>query len=281
MLNFVSMPRVFRAFSFFSKMSIAVAQKKPSPSSSTIVRFYDPQVYASDPLGRDLNTILSWSDNELEYCHNYIQYLFPIPEQSTFNFFAPVIDEESYLAFRQRSELRASLKRSYIRMLAFYGFELNENLEEVYVSRTPRFDKPAKTWVRRFDHNHLRLTRILRSLRVLGLAMEAEALWRALDEVCKEQGIISKKSHEFWTRAAKRALHLAPEDDEDEDQSAGLLSGNKYAAKSWLSKYENIDDGNDNNAVEKQDEQIETEKMTEADREKATKKRKRSREEGS
>ena len=277
----VSRLQFFRAFSFFGKMSIAAAKKKPSPSSSAIVRFYDPQVYASDPLGRDLNTILGWSDNELEYCHNYIQYLFPIPEQSAFNFFAPVIDEETYLAFRQRSELRASLKRSYIRMLAFYGFELNENSEEVYVSRTPRFNKPAKTWVRRFDHNHLRITRILRSLRVLGLAMEAEALWRALDEVCKEKAVISKKSHEFWTRAAKRALRLAPEDEEDEDQSAGLLSDSKGAAKSWLPEYENIDEGNDNNAVRKQDEQIEKEKMTEADSEKATKKRKRLREEGS
>ena len=216
----------------------------PSPSSP-IVLFYDPQVLAPDQLGRDLNTILGWTDDELERCHNYIQFLFPTPESSNFNFFAPVIDEETYLAFRQRPELRASVKRSYLRILDFYGFRYNENSEEVHVSRTPELNQAAKNWVRRFDHNHLRITRILRSLRVLGLAIEAEAFWRALDEVCWETRLISKKSYEFWSRAAQRPLRFAPEDDEYEDQGTGLSSDINFAAKGWLPGYEN-DNGSDN-----------------------------------
>lgn len=261
-------------------MSTAVAKMEPSPPSSPTVLFYDPKLYASDPLGRDLNTILGWSDDKLEYCHNYIQILFPIPEQSRFNQSAPLIDEETYLAFRQRPELRASLKRSYIRMLAFYGFEHNEYSAEVHVSRTPRFNEAAKTWARKFDHNHLRITRILRSLRVLGLATEAEAFWRALDQICKEKGVISKRSCEFWSRAVKRPLRLAPEDDEHNGQSTGLLSDKIYEAKSWLPGYEN-DDGSDNDAPEKQNVPIEKGKMSEADSEKVTQKRKRSGGQGS
>ena len=95
--------------------------------------------------------------------------------------------------------------------------------EEVYVSRTPRFDEAARNWVKRVNHNHLRITRILRSVRILGLEMEAEALWRALDELCDEKELISKKSRTFWTRAAKRPLYLAPEDEEDEGQGADFL----------------------------------------------------------
>lgn len=262
-------------------MSPTVARMKTSPPSSRIVLFYDPQIYARDPLGRDLNTILGWPDDELESCHNYIQCLFPIPENSNFNFSAPVIDEETYIAFGQRPELRASLKRSYIRMLAFYGFEYSENSAEAYVSRTPRFNKAAKSWVRRFDHNHLRITRILRSLRVLGLAVEAEAFWRALDEVCKEKGVISKKSYTFWTRAAKRPLRLAPEDDYDEEQAAKLMSDGKYAGKKWLPGYEINDGGGDNDVVEKQDKKIDQVKIAEADNEKVMKKRKRPRDEES
>lgn len=260
-------------------MSTTIAKMKPSPPSSPIVLFYDPQIYASDPLGRDLNTILGWSDKKLENCHNYIQVLFPIPESSNFNFFAPVIDEETYLAFCQRPELRASLKRSYLRILAFYGFKFNDNSEEVHVSRTPGFNQAAKTWVRRFDHNHLRITRILRSLRVLGLTIEAEALWRALERVWREKGVISKKSYEFWSRAATRPLRLAPEDDEHEDQSTGLSSGMNLAEKGWLPGYGN-DDGSDNFVSGKQDVPIEAEKVTTADSQKMVKKRRRSGNEG-
>lgn len=207
-------------------MSTRVKEAKnspPSPPSPPIVLFYDHQVNASDPLGRTLDMILAWPDTELEYCHNYIQYLFPLPERSAFNAFAPVIDRATYTAFHARSELRARLKQSFNRMLAFYGFKYNESPEKVYVSRTPRFDETARNWVRRVDHNHLRITRILRSVRVLGLELEAEALWRALDDLCEEKRLISKNSWTFWTRAAKRPLYLAPEDEEDEGQGADFL----------------------------------------------------------
>ena len=204
-------------------MSARVKETKYSPPAPPTVLFYDPQVNASDPLGRTLDMILAWPDTELEYCHDYIQYLFPLPERSAFNDFAPVIDRATYAAFRARSDLRTRLKQSFDRMLAFYGFEYNVSHEEVYVSRTPRFDEAARNWVKRVNHNHLRITRILRSVRILGLEMEAEALWRALDELCDEKELISKKSRTFWTRAAKRPLYLAPEDEEDEGQGADFL----------------------------------------------------------
>lgn len=204
-------------------MFFRVKETKHSPPSPPIVLFYDPQVNASDPLGRTLDTILAWPDTELEHCHDYIQYLFPLPERSAFNDLAPVIDRATYAAFHARPDLRTRLKQSFNRMLAFYGFECIESHEDVYVCRTPRFDEAARNWVRRVDHNHLRITRILRSVRVLGLELYAEALWRALDEFCVEKRLISKRSRTFWTRAAKRPLYLAPEDEEDEGQGADFL----------------------------------------------------------
>lgn len=233
----------------------------PSTPSSPIVLFYDPQVHAPDLQGRTLNTVLSWPDTRLESCHNYIQFLFPIPEPSAFNNFAPAVDEDTYNAFRLRPELRASLKRSYLRILAFYGFQHNENSEEVYVSRTSRFSQAATRWVRRVDHNHLRITRILRSLRVLGLVAEAAALWRALTEVYEEKKVISERSYTFWTRAAKRPLRLAPEDEGDENQCGGLLHHRRYVRKHWLPGYENHDNVNDNKVVEKLEEHVEKEYM--------------------
>jgi hypothetical protein len=58
------------------------------------------------------------------------------------------------------------------------------------------------------DHNHLRITRIIRSLRVLGLEDEAHAFRAALEENGTHT---SNRSREFWRRAAERSLNLRPD----------------------------------------------------------------------
>ena len=64
----------------------------------------------------------------------------------------------------------------------------------------------------RFNHNHLRITRIIRSLRVLGCGDAAEEFFLALKRLREEyKGVIGAKSFIFWERAATRPLHIAPE----------------------------------------------------------------------
>ena len=63
-------------------------------------------------------------------------------------------------------------------------------------------------WDVRMDHNHLRITRIIRSLRVLGLEDEAHAFRAALEEYTTNTG---NRSREFWRRAAQRSLNLRPD----------------------------------------------------------------------
>jgi hypothetical protein len=58
------------------------------------------------------------------------------------------------------------------------------------------------------DHNHLRITRIIRSLRVLGLEDEAHAFRAALEEYSTQAGY---RSREYWRRAAQRSLNLRPD----------------------------------------------------------------------
>ncbi|KAL6706009.1 hypothetical protein ACN47E_006111 [Coniothyrium glycines] len=82
------------------------------------------------------------------------------------------------------------------------------------IVRGPNFDKNSRNWAVRVDHNHLRITRILRSLRVLGLQEEAEAFFEALQEVFDEPSIrISDNSMMYWTRAVERPLYVAPDGD--------------------------------------------------------------------
>ena len=62
------------------------------------------------------------------------------------------------------------------------------------------------------DHNHLRITRILRCLRVLGLEKQSEEFYKALREVFNDPKIrIGERSMVFWTRAVREPLYIAPD----------------------------------------------------------------------
>jgi hypothetical protein len=63
----------------------------------------------------------------------------------------------------------------------------------------------------RWNHNHLRLTRLLRSMRLLGLEREAESLWGALRHLYKggKSGgslSITDETFAFWKRAASETV---------------------------------------------------------------------------
>ncbi|MGO8809488.1 MAG: opioid growth factor receptor-related protein [Candidatus Sulfotelmatobacter sp.] len=57
------------------------------------------------------------------HCHDYVQWLFPLPEPSGFNLAAPVLNRESIQAFRARPDLQEKLRVSFLRMMNFYGLE--------------------------------------------------------------------------------------------------------------------------------------------------------------
>ncbi|KAI0404736.1 hypothetical protein F4802DRAFT_566107 [Xylaria palmicola] len=199
-------------------MAASVAGDRPSsPSLRQLVDFYDPVTRGPDARGRTLDEILSWSDERLEAQHNYIQTVFPLPEGSDFSFAAPVVDEETMLLFARSAALQGNLLRALKRMLAFYGFDAVEDGEEGPGPRlviTPRDDDCAPgfaRWVKRLDHNHLRITRIIRSLRVLGLAAVARDFYNALIEVYRARGKIGPNSIAFWTRAVEEPLRYAPD----------------------------------------------------------------------
>jgi hypothetical protein len=94
-------------------------------AGADIVAFYENK--AVDNQGRSLNEILQWPAAQLEYHHDYIQVLFPLPERSAFNDPAPVVDQAVFEAFRARKDLRDSLRTSFEKILWFYGYELHKS----------------------------------------------------------------------------------------------------------------------------------------------------------
>ncbi len=156
-----------------------------------------------DGSGRTLREILGWSDRRLEEVHDYIQWLFPLPEPSGANPSAPVLDAETIATFGADEALRSRLREAFERMLAFYGFARREG--EIVPGE--HFEQHAREWLTPGNHNHLRLTRILRSLRVLRLGGEAERLWRALEAVHAREAAagrysITERTFAYWRRAA-------------------------------------------------------------------------------
>jgi hypothetical protein len=184
-------------------------------SQPLLIRFFDPAIASPDARNRSLATILSWPDSRLESSHDYIQTVFPLPEESMFSF-APIVTPEVRSAFLAQAELRASLRGALERMLTFYGLQFSSENGKETVTRGPNFGINSRNWVTRFDHNHLRMTRILRSLRVLGLGDEAAALHGFLSTDEEVTDTVSPRSQMYWRRAAERDLHLPP-DEEDED----------------------------------------------------------------
>ncbi|KAL8819503.1 MAG: hypothetical protein Q9223_002067 [Gallowayella weberi] len=203
------------------------------------VRFYSPTSPVADYRGRTLASILTWPDSRLESSHDYIQNLFPLPERSPINPSAPVIDERTFTTFRSSPEFQNQLRSALRRMLSFYGFEMvatannsddnrSNGANGFHVQPAKNFPSASRNWLTRFDHNHLRITRIIRSCRVLGLEMEALAFHAALGRVAEQKnGVLSPKTLMFWRRAAERPLYLAPEDEEDEGRG-----------KDWLYRFE-------------------------------------------
>jgi opioid growth factor receptor-like protein len=168
-----------------------------------ILAFYRRE--APDDRGRSLDEVRSFDVWQLERVHDYIQWLFPLAEGSAFNPGAPTLTAEAIAAFRADLALQRELRTSLEVMLRFYGFRLVEGVGDnpsPRVEESPDFVERSAEWVTPGNHNHRRLTRILRSLQVLGLGGHAAALLERLAHVHRAHGTaIGGTTLAYWRAA--------------------------------------------------------------------------------
>jgi hypothetical protein len=93
-------------------------------------------------------------------------------------------------------------------MLVFYGFELVED-DPLRVVPSESFPEQSTNWLELSNHNHLRITRILKSLRLLGLEEESAAFFRCLAGLYGKESAtaaprISEETFHYWRSAATR-----------------------------------------------------------------------------
>ena len=171
-------------------------------TDSQVVSFY--RGLGTDHRGRTLAQILEWDDDALEEVHDYIQWLFPLDAPSGASRHAPVLTAADVDAFRRDATVTENLRRSLVRMLAFYGFELIDRDDAPRVAPARDWEDRAGVWLHPHNHNYLRLTRMMKSLGLLGLAAYARAL---RDALLTESGLIGRDvigstTLQYWKDAA-------------------------------------------------------------------------------
>lgn len=166
-----------------------------SESATPLIAFYRGE--AGDHKGRTLEDIWALSPFWLEHTHDYVQWLFPIPEAGRFNGFAPLLSEADRAAFAADEALRANQRRSLDVMLAFFGL----TRQALVIEPLPELNMREHIWLKRGGHNHLRISRIIRSLHLCQQPELAAAFQQAVIEIGTTQGVMSEQSIAYWRAA--------------------------------------------------------------------------------
>lgn len=143
---------------------------------SRIIDFYNGT--GTDDQGRTIYDVLSFNDAQFERTHDYIQWLFPLPESSQAQPSSPVATADDYEALKANPEMLNLLKQA--------------------AGLLDRFYRQTMHWRRPRDHNHLRITRILRCLTLCDLWVQAEAFKQAR---MAEVPNLSEVTKQFWEDA--------------------------------------------------------------------------------
>lgn len=170
-----------------------------TPSTGLFYHFF--QENGRDNRGRALGEILGWDNSRKESCHDYIQWLFPTYQRSQFNASVPELTLNEVKAMKQNPEIMNNMRRTFQVMLQFYGFSYDTSTKKV--ERARDFDARVAQWCTRGNHNFLRITRILDSLKCFGLGTEARAFFAALEDL-RQTHEISETTFRFWSNAVAK-----------------------------------------------------------------------------
>ena len=137
-----------------------------------------------DYKNRFLNDIWNFTDEDIEHTHDFIQLLFPLNEQSESVFHGYYLNTKSSIINIKSNDLaKSNIVTSSKWFLSF----LERNTH----------------WRRKHDHNYLRITRIIKSLRLLVSDEEAnkfyESFMQLIDESLRSK--INLTTLSYWENA--------------------------------------------------------------------------------
>ncbi len=137
-----------------------------------------------DYKNRFLNDIWNFTDEDIEHTHDFIQLLFPLNEQSESVFHGYYLNTKSSIINIKSNDLA---KSNIVTSSSWFLSFLERNTH----------------WRRRHDHNYLRITRIIKSLRLLVSDEEANKFYESFIELIDEslRSKINLTTLSYWENA--------------------------------------------------------------------------------
>ena len=136
----------------------------------------------ADFLGRNLQDIWDFSDDEIEQTHDFVQLVFPTNKPSMAVSHGFYLDSETLIEqIKNNPETKKNIVKSANWFLSFLA-------RNTY-------------WNQKYDHNQLRITRIIESLRLLVSNEEADKFYRSVLKLIEEDNKVNLNTLVFWKNA--------------------------------------------------------------------------------
>ena len=128
--------------------------------------------------GRTIQEIWDYSDIQIEANHDFIQLIFPLNKKSQNVFHGYYLDNEDLInELKESHQVRENIIKSSSWFLSFL--------------------KRNEYWKSKYDHNQLRITRVIECLRLLVGDDEADNFYQSVLVLCSDKNI-NKITLEYW-----------------------------------------------------------------------------------
>lgn len=154
------------------------------------IAFYLDSNKIGEELDFTFSDVIEFDDARLEQCHGYVQWLFPIKEASAYIEHAPLVTDQTLADYNEYFDIvHPRMVKAFWRMLQFY------------FNNGRGFD----AWITPRNHNFLRITRIIKSLKLFGLDHAEKVLWQFYLEPLMHnpayKDVIGPVTFKFWQDA--------------------------------------------------------------------------------
>ena len=135
-----------------------------------------------DHKGRMLSDIYKFSDNEIEATHDFIQIVFPLAEPSFWSSNKYFIESQQQIDSLSKNK---NVKEAILQSASWYISFLKRN----------------NHWKNVNDHNLKRITRMIKSVRLIVGDIEADNIKKEIISIKNIEKLVSQKSIKYWENA--------------------------------------------------------------------------------
>jgi hypothetical protein len=139
---------------------------------------------------------MQYGYEQFEGDHAWIQWILPTKERSAFNVECPLLTDEDIVLFKSDPVLIENYMYAIYRAMDFFGMTVFRG-EAVWQEAGNH--KNPKWWLEHFNHNFLRMTRLLLSLRYMGYDRLCRSIFTLLSEYEESH---QNSVQQYWGPAA-------------------------------------------------------------------------------